>query len=315
MPTREYDVVIIGGGPAGLSAGLYSARARRRTLLIEKKGAGGQIATTDLVENYPGFPDGIDGFELGQLMHRQASKYGMDTEFAVAERVERLGDGRFHVHLDTEEAITAKVVIATAGADYNPLGLESEERLTGHGVSYCATCDAAFFVGQTVAVVGGGDSAMEEALFLTRYANKVYAIHRRDTLRASKIMQERALADPKIEFIWNTAVTEIEGGDNLSGVRLHNLKTGEEQELPLDGLFVAIGQTPNSPLISQFVTLDEGGHVPVDEWMETGVPGLYAAGDLRCNSARQVVSSSGDGATAAIAAERYLSEHFADSFA
>ncbi len=312
MAEKEFDIAIIGGGPAGLAAGLYAARALRSTLLLERKGPGGQIATTDIVENYPGFPDGVDGFELGQLMHRQAERYGTQTEYGNADSLERDPDGRFRIRTDEGDSYIAKAVILAGGADYNHLNIPNEERLTGKGVSYCATCDAAFFRDMVVAVVGGGDSAMEEALFLTRFASKVYVIHRRDSLRASKIMQKRAFAEPKIEFIWDTAVDEVLGDEKVSGARLRNLKTDERRDLPLDGLFVAIGQTPNSDFLRGLLTLDEGGHVPVNEWMESALPGVFAAGDLRALSARQVVSSAGDGATAAIAAERYLSEHYGD---
>ncbi|HWO94303.1 MAG TPA: thioredoxin-disulfide reductase, partial [Dehalococcoidia bacterium] len=292
MTEREYDVAIIGAGPAGLAAALYAARARRRTVLFERRGPGGQIATTDIVENYPGFPEGVDGFELGQRMHQQAEKYGLETEYLDITSIARDEDGRYVLHSDDGEFV-AKAVILTGGADYNHLNIPNEERLTGKGVSYCATCDAAFFRDATVAVAGGGDSAMEEALFLTRYATKVYVIHRREELRASRIMQERAFAEPKIEFIWNTVVDEVVGEDKVQAIRIRNLLTGETRDLPVDGFFVAIGQTPNSDVVRGLVPLDEGGHVPVNEWMETELPGLYAAGDLRWRSARQVVSAAG----------------------
>lgn len=311
MSEKDYDIAIIGGGAAGLTAGLYAARARRRTVLFERKGAGGQIATTSIVENYPGFPEGVDGFELGQLMHQQASKYGMDTQYLDVTAMERDADGRYRLSTDDGDFI-AKAVILTGGADYNHLGIPNEERLTGHGVSYCATCDAAFFKEQVVGVAGGGDSALEEALFLTRYASKVYIIHRRDALRASKIMQERGFAEPKIEFIWDTVVEEVLGDDTVTGARIRNTKSGETRDLPLGGFFVAIGQTPNSGFLKGLLKLDEGGHVPVNEWMETELPGVFAAGDLRWRSARQVISAAGDGATAAIAADRYLTDHYGD---
>lgn len=309
MAEKEFEVAIVGGGPAGLAAGLYAARARRSTVLIERKGPGGQISTTDIVENYPGFPEGVDGFELGIKMHEQASKYGMETEYVELNALEREPDGRYRLRT-SENDIVAKAVILTAGADYNHLNIPNEERLTGKGVSYCATCDAAFFRDVVVAVVGGGDSAMEEALFLTRYASKVYVIHRRDDLRASKIMQERALNEPKIEFIWNTVVDEVLGDQKVDAIRMHDVKTGEERTLALDGFFVAIGQTPNNEFIDGLLKLDEGGHIPVNEWMETEAPGVFAAGDLRWRSARQVISAAGDGATAAIAADRYITDHF-----
>ncbi len=308
MPRRAYDIVIVGGGPAGLAAGLYAARARRRTILLEKGVIGGQIALTELVENYPGVPS-VNGFDLAQTMHNQAESYGLETQSAAVTALEQQGK-RWLVRT-TEDEYVAKAVIVTAGADYNRLGVPGEERLTGRGVSYCATCDAAFFKGQHVAVVGGGDAAMDEGLFTTRYADRVTAIHRRDQLRASAILQERALANPKMEFVWNTVVTEILGEEAVTGVRLHNRETGEESTVDVAAVFVFIGQHPNTDFLRGRVSMDEGGHMLVNEWMETELPGLYAAGDARQNAARQVVTSAGDGATATIAAEHYLSSNFA----
>ncbi|MEX0749520.1 MAG: thioredoxin-disulfide reductase [Dehalococcoidia bacterium] len=307
IETPEYDIVIVGAGPAGLSAGLYAARARRRTLIIERKVTGGQIALTADVENYPGF-DNINGFDLAENMHKQAEKYGMETAYADVTDVEQ--DGQMHVVRTTEGDYRAKAVIITGGADYNRLGVEGEERLTGYGVSYCATCDAAFFKDQVVAVVGGGDAAMDEGLFVSRYASKVYLIHRRDELRASAILQERAFAEPKMEFIWNTVVEEIAGDDAVKVVKLKNIVTGEQSELPVAAVFIFIGLTPNTNYLRDKLRMDEGGHIFVNEWMETDVPGLFAAGDIRAQSARQVVSSAGDGATAAIRADHYISDHF-----
>lgn len=301
---REYEIVIVGGGPAGLSAGLYAARAERRTLLVERKVTGGQIALTSTVENYPGFPDGVNGFDLGQAMQRQAEKHGMATAYTDVTSIAR-DHGRFRLEtLDGD--ILAPAVIVTAGADYNRLDVPGEERLTGRGVSYCATCDAAFFRDHEVAVVGGGDAAMDEGLFITRYARKVHIIHRRDTLRASKILQERAFAHPKIDFTWNTVVERIEGDQSVTGVRLRNVRTGETRTMDVQAVFVFIGQHPNTEWLSGMVRLDAGGHIPVNLWMETAVPGLFAAGDVRADSARQVASAVGDGATAAIRADHYL---------
>lgn len=305
---RSYDIVIIGGGPAGLSAGLYAARARRRTLLLERGVVGGQIALTEKVENYPGFPDGIGGYDLAEAMREQAERCGLETEFVAVtalEPQERL----WRVKTD-QGHILAKAVIVTSGADYNRLEVPGEERLTGRGVSYCATCDAPFFRDVEVAVVGGGDAALDEGLLITRYAAKVHIIHRRDQLRASRILQERAFANPKIDFIWNTVVTEVVGEEGVTGVRLRNVKTGEESLLPVAGVFIFIGQRPNTAYLRGLVPMDEGGHIYVNEWMETELPGLFAAGDVRVNSARQVVSAAGDGATAAIAADRYIGERF-----
>jgi thioredoxin reductase (NADPH) len=305
---QAYDIVIIGGGPAGLAAGLYAARARRKTVLLEKGVIGGQIALTELVENYPGVPS-ANGFDLGQTMLRQAESYGLETRFAAVAALEQ--EGRRWLVSTAEDEYVGKAVIVTAGADYNRLGVPGEERLTGRGVSYCATCDAAFFKGQHVAVVGGGDAAMDEGLITTRYADKVTVIHRRDQLRASAILQERAFANPKMEFVWNTVVTEILGEEAVAGVRLHNRESGEESTMEVAAVFVFIGQRPNTDFLRGLVPMDEGGHVLVNEWMETDLPGLYAAGDARQNAARQVVSSAGDGATAAIGADHYLSSSFA----
>jgi thioredoxin reductase (NADPH) len=309
-PTTEtptYDIAIVGAGPAGLSAALYAARARRRTLIIERKVTGGQIALTAEVENYPGF-DNINGFDLAEKMHKQAEKYGAETAYADVTAVEQ--DGDMHVVRTTEGDYRAKAVIITGGADYNKLGVPGEERLTGYGVSYCATCDAAFFKDEVVAVVGGGDAAMDEGLFVARYASKVYIIHRRAELRASAILQERAFAEPKVEFIWNTVVEEIAGDAAVKTAKLKDVVTGERRDLDVAAVFVFIGLTPNTAYLRGKLRMDEGGHIFVNEWMETDIPGLFAAGDIRAHSARQVVSSAGDGATAAIRADHYISDRF-----
>jgi thioredoxin reductase (NADPH) len=304
---KEYDIVIIGAGPAGLAAGLYASRARRSTLIIERNVTGGQIALTSDIENYPGI-DTINGFDLGQAMQQQAEKYGAEMAFANVTSIEPQ-EGSHLVTTDDGEYL-AKALIVTAGADYNKLGVPGEERLTGHGVSYCGTCDAAFFKDQEVAVVGGGDAAMDEGIFVSRYASKVHVIHRRDELRASAVLQERAFANEKMEFIWDTVVESIDGEDQVESVHLRNVKTNEERDFPVSGVFIFIGQTPNSSIVKGLLDTDAGGHVIVNEWMETNVPGIFAAGDIRNNSARQVVSSAGDGATAAIRADHYVSDHF-----
>ena len=305
---RHYDVVIVGAGPAGLAAGLYAARARRRTLLIERNVTGGQISLTAEIENYPGI-EVIDGFELGQAMQRQAEKYGMEMLYTDVTSLEKRPDNIQVIHT-SEGDITAKALILTGGADYNRLGIPGEERLIGKGVSYCATCDAAFFKDQVCAVVGGGDAAMDEGLFVTRYASKVYVIHRRDELRASRILQERAFANPKMEFVWNTVVEEVEGADAVERLKLRNVVTSEESALDVSAIFIFIGHHPNSDFLKGYVKMDGAGHVFVNEWMETDVPGLFAAGDIRVNSARQVVTAAGDGATAAIRADHYISNTF-----
>ena len=306
--TPEYDIVIVGAGPAGLAAGLYAARARRRTLLIERKVTGGQIALTADVENYPGV-DSINGFDLATAMHAQAEKYGMETAYADVTSIDERDDGR-QVLRTNEGEYVAGAVILTGGADYNRLGVPGEERLTGFGVSYCATCDAAFFKDQDIAVIGGGDSAMEEGLFVTRYVRNASVVHRRDTLRASAILRERAFANPKIGFVWNSVVEEILGTDSVTGVRIRNVETGATSTLDVTGVFIFIGLTPNTAYLKGKLKMDDGGHIFVNEWMETGVPGIFAAGDIRANSARQVVTAAGDGATAAIRADHYITDRF-----
>ncbi len=307
----EYEVVIIGGGPAGLAAGLYAARALRRTLLIERNFVGGQIALTARVENYPGFADGIGGADLAQAMHRQAEQSGMETAYLGVSGIERREDGKLTLHTDAGDLV-ARAVVVTAGADPNRLNVPGEERLTGRGVSYCATCDAAFFPEVEVAVVGGGDAACDEGLFVTRYASKVYLVHRRDTLRASQVLQERVLAEPKIQPVWNTVVEEIEGEQEVEALRLRNVVTGERSRLPAKAAFIFIGQWPNSDFIGDLADRDAGRHIIVDLWMQTKTPGVFAAGDVRAQSARQVVSAAGDGATAAIRADHYLNDHFSE---
>jgi thioredoxin reductase (NADPH) len=308
VAVREYDIVIIGGGPAGLAAGLYAARGRHRTVLLEKGVIGGQISLTELVENYPGVPS-VNGFDLAQTMLKQSESYGMETEYVEVTALAQEGQ-KWRVRTNGEDEFVAKAVIVTSGAEYNKLGVPGEERLTGRGVSYCATCDAAFFKDQEVVIVGGGDSALDEGLFTTRYVSKATVIHRRDELRAGRILQERAFANPKLEFRWNTVVTEVLGDDGVTGVRLRDVVTGEESEMAVAAVFIFIGQHPNSGFLKGLVHMDNGGHALVSDWMSTEQPGLFAAGDVRQNSARQVASSVGDGVTAAIAADHYISETF-----
>ncbi len=303
---EKYDVVIIGGGPAGLTAGLYASRARLNSLLIEKGLVGGQVANAERVENYSGFPEGINGLELGQLMHQQATKYGLKTLLAEVTGIE-LQEGQ-KVIRTTEGDFIARAVIIAGGSERQKLGVSGEEEFTGKGVSYCATCDAAFFKEKPVAVVGGGDAAITEALHLTKFASRVTVIHRRDQLRASRILQEKAFSQPKIEFRWNSIVEKIEGGDLVKRIRLRQLKTGEESALEVAGIFISVGLKPNTDYLKSILSLDVTGLIVTDEKMETEIPGIFAAGDIRYNSARQAITAAGDGATAAIYAEKFISK-------
>ncbi|NQT05432.1 MAG: thioredoxin-disulfide reductase [Dehalococcoidia bacterium] len=301
---REYDVVIIGGGPAGLTAGIYTARARLKSLLLEKGATGGWIINAGVVENYPGFPDGINGLELADAMQQQAVKFGLETLTAEVTGLDLKGKQKV---LKTGEGdIVARAVIVAGGSDRITLGVPGEEEFTGRGVAYCAICDGYFYRDIPVAVVGGGNAAMNEALELTKFASKVTVIHRRDELRATKILQERAFAEPKIEFLWNTVVEAIEGEDTVKNLRLKNVKTGEKSTLDISGIFVAAGFRPNTGYLKSVVDLAENGTIITNEKMETNVPGILAAGDIRANSIRQVAAAVGDGAVAAIYAEQHI---------
>jgi thioredoxin reductase (NADPH) len=303
--TDVRDVIIIGGGPAGYTAALYAARSNLRPLVIEGFQWGGQLMITSDVENYPGYAEGVLGPEMMQDFRRQAERFG--TEFLTDDvtRVD-LSERPFRVYVGDEEYLARSVVVAT-GASARQLGLESERAMHGRGVTYCATCDAAFYREKEVVVVGGGDSAMEEALFLTKFASKVTIVHRRDEFRASKIMQDRALADPKIDVIWNAEVAEILGDGAVSGVRLRDTQTGELREFRTDGVFVAIGHTPNTEHFRDRLELDPDGYVVVDEpRTNTSVLGVFAAGDVTDRVYRQAVTAAGQGCKAAIDAEKLL---------
>ncbi len=304
---ETYDIAVIGAGGAGLTAALYGARARRRTIAFERLMTGGQIATTELVENYPGFPEGINGTDFALNLVQQVERFGAELRHEEVQAITPRPEGPFRIET-SEGAYNAHTVIATAGADYNKLGVPGEDEFIGRGVSYCATCDAAFFQDQEVVVVGGGDAAFDEALYTTRYASKVWLVHRRDSFRASGLLQERVFGNAKIEIIRNTVVERIVGADMVEGAELRNVQTSEVRTLPVGAVFIFIGQTPNSHLLKGLVELDKGGHARVDLRMRTKVPGLFVAGDLRVEAARQLVSACGDGATAALAAEAYLAE-------
>jgi thioredoxin reductase (NADPH) len=299
----KYEVVIIGGGPAGLTAGLYTSRAGLKSILIERGMFGGQIVNAALVENYPGFPDGISGADLGSLMHQQATKYGLET---VTAEVSGLKLGKPYKVTTSEGGFEADAIIIAAGSEYLKLGVPGEETLLGHGVSYCATCDGFFFRGKEVAVVGGGDTAITDALELAQHASKVYVIHRRDQLRAGKVLGQRAFYEPKIEFIWDTVVEKIMGEQLVKALSLRNVKTKRLSTLEVAGVFVAVGLKPNSQPFAEVIKLSKTGHIATDELMATSAKGIFAAGDIRRNSARQITSAVGDGATAALSAFSYL---------
>jgi thioredoxin reductase (NADPH) len=302
------QVVIIGTGCAGLTAGLYTARANLTPLILTGTMPGGLLTTTSIVENFPGFPEGIDGYELMTRMQKQAERFGARVRFATVESVD-LGRNPFVLTVDGEPVETRTVIIAT-GAGHRHLGIESEDKLEKKGVTYCATCDGALpvFRNQPLVVVGGGDSACEEATYLTRFASTVHLVHRRDTLRASKIMAERTLSHPKIKPVWDSAVTEIldVGQDKVTGVRLKNLKTGAESVLPCAGVFVAIGHVPNTQLFKGVLDMDPAGYIIPKRGSETNVPGVFVAGDCSDHVYRQAVTAAGMGCAAAIDAERYL---------
>jgi len=305
--TFDYDVVIVGAGPAGLCAGLYTGRAKLTTLIIDKLIPGGQILNTHLVDDYPGF-ESIEGPELAAKMHAHAEKFGAQVIMDEVESVHSEGpDNRVQVVKTLEREYRAKAVIVTAGGTPVKLGVEGEERLNARGVSYCAVCDGPFFQGKVLAVVGGGDAAVEEAAYLTKFASKVYVIHRRNELRAQKILQERLFNNPKVEMVWDTVVDEIQGDPSVASLALRNVKSGEKSTLDVGGIFIFIGFTPNSDILAgTAVKRDNGGHILTNQLMETGVPGIYAAGDIRAQLARQVTTAVGDATTAAVAAEKYI---------
>ncbi len=305
-----YDVVIIGGGPAGLTAGMYAARADLRVLAIAGDSTVSQVTVTDLIENYPGIPEGINGFDLAERLKTQGVQFGLKTASGDVTAVtkKRFGDrDGWEITAGAMRYGALAVIIAT-GADWRRLGVPGEERFIGKGVSFCATCDGPFYRNREVAVVGGGDTAIQEALYLTRFAKKVTVIHRRDRLRATAILQKRAMASEKIAFAWNSVVESIEGLDLVQWVRLKDVKTGASRELAADGVFIFVGLTPNTAAFRDLIAVDRGGYITVDANMQTSVAGIFACGDCIAKRLRQVVTACGDGATAAVSAQLFIEE-------
>lgn len=306
----DYDVIIVGAGPGGLAAAIYSARSKLKTLYIEKLVSGGQAATTDEIENYPGFPQGISGPNLAECMEMQAKRFG--AERIGANVVGLKLDGDLRVVKTRKGEFCGKVVIIASGAAPKLLGCPGELEFRARGVSYCATCDAAFYEGAKVMVVGGGDSAVEEACYLTKFAEKVTLVHRRNSLRATKIVQERAFNNPKLSVIWNSVVEEIFGEETVTKVVLRNTVTADKTTVPVDGVFIYVGLVPNTEWLGGAVRLDDQGYILTNENMATDVPGIYAVGDIRTKLLRQVVTAAADGAIAAFHAEKYIENRFAE---
>jgi thioredoxin reductase (NADPH) len=304
--SETYDVIIIGAGPAGLAAAVYTGRARLNTLILEKGIPGGQILLTDFVENYPGFPDGVAPFQLMDNFRKHAEKFGAKIITDEAKTIQR--QANFWQVLGNKGEYAARAVIVATGSSYRRLGVPGEESLIGKGVSYCAVCDGAFFKEREVAVVGGGDDALTEALFLTKFCRSVKIIHRRDKLRAAKILQERAFANEKIEVLWNTTVVEISGKERLESITVKNIKDSQTSALKLDGLFVSIGMDPNSALVKGLVEVDEWGEIKVGKNMATSRPGIFAAGDVTNACPEQMATAVGTGVAAALAVDAFLSK-------
>ena len=302
MPST-YDIIIIGGGAAGFTAGLYAARDRCTALVVERFSAGGQVLNCEHIENYPGFPDGIAGYSLGPTLQQQAANMGVEMKLAEVQSLRLDGDTKV---LQTDDGeLHTKAVILACGSSFTKLGIPGEEEFVGKGVSHCASCDGSFFMDEPVAVIGGGDAALDEGIHLTQYVSQVTVIHRRDQLRACSLLQERARANEKLQFRWNTVVRAIEGDSGVQRLQLEDVKTGERSQLDVTGAFIFAGLTPNTEFLKDVVPLNESGHVVTDLWMRTSVPGVCAAGDVRADSSRQLISAAGDGATAALAAIRY----------
>jgi thioredoxin reductase (NADPH) len=299
-----YDVIIVGGGPAGLTAGLYTSRSRIKTLLIENGLLGGQMTTTEVIENYPGFPEGVTGDELSRLMEEQAKRFGLEVipECVVEVKLE----GAKKIVKTEEGSYLSQALIICTGTEYRKLGVLGEKEFAGKGVSYCATCDGAFFQDNQIVVVGGGDSALTEALYLTKFGKEVTIIHRRDALRGTKIYQERVFTHPKIKFLWNSVIQEIKGDSIVKSIVVKNVKTGEVTEQPIDGVFLFVGLSPRTQFLRGLVDMDEEGYILTDGNGQTSAKGIFAAGDCRKKLVRQIATAVGDGATAACSTEKYL---------
>lgn len=300
---QDWDIVIVGAGPGGLCAGLYGARANRKTVCIEKMIPGGEIQNTEFVEDYPGF-EMISGPELAQKFERHARKFGL--EIITDGVLEIRSEGRYKIVKGGEDEYRAKAVIVASGGSPRKLGVPGEEELANKGVSYCALCDGAFFKDQVIAVAGGGDAAVEEAMFLTKFGSKVYIIHRRDKLRASKIIQERAFKNKKIEFVWDSVVEKIGGKDRVESISVKNVKTGETKDLAIGAIFPFIGFIPNSNIFKEDINKDEIGYIITDQYTETNIKGIWAIGDVRQQLCKQITNAVGDGTTAAVAADKYI---------
>lgn len=304
MVNQIYDMIIIGGGPAGYTAALYAARAGLRTVVLEKLSAGGQMALTSQIDNYPGFPQGIDGFSLAEQMQQQAESFGAVTEYAEVHHVDLQANPK--VVESSEGTFRGKTVVIATGASPRELGIPEEQAFVGRGVNYCAACDGMFFKGKTVVVVGGGNSAAADAMLLSRVAKKVIVVHRRDTLRATKIYHEPLMNAENVEFRWNSTVTDLLHGNKLTGIRLNNLVTGESSDIDCDGLFISVGRKPASELFRNQLDVDNSGYIIAGENTCTSMDGVYAAGDVRTKELRQVVTAVADGAMAVHMAEEYL---------
>ena len=304
MKAAVYDMIIVGGGPGGYTAALYAARAGLKVVLLEKLSAGGQMAQSHRIDNYPGFVDGIDGFELAEQMQQQAERFGAETEYAEVYKLDLKAEPK--VVESSEGIFYGRTVVFATGAGPRELGLPNERNLVGRGVAYCAACDGMFFKGKTVVVVGGGDSAAAEALTLSRVAKKVIVVHRRDSLRATKVYHKPLMEAENVEFVWNSQVVELLEEKKLTGIRVKNLLSGEEQELSCDGIFISVGRKPATALVEGQVQLDNRGYILADESTATNIPGVYAVGDVRTKKLRQVVTAVADGAVAVHMAEEYL---------